>query len=276
MTASDRPEEHYDRVTRAWRYLLGEDLHYGFFGDEDETLERATRRLSEEMARHCDLGDGLDVIDVGCGIGTPALYLAQTFGAAVTGITISAVGVEIGRANAAESGLAEKVRFVQADAMDNGLPDASFDRAWVMESSHLMPDKPKMIAECGRVLRPGGRLVLCDIITHLELPLSEVLAHAKEFNLLRQVFGRAKMATLSAYQQWCEEAGFAAVQTVDISTEVARTFDCWEQNAREHEHEVTELIGRDSLDAFSASCSVLRQLWAKKILGYGLVIADRS
>nr|MCH9680838.1 methyltransferase domain-containing protein [Deltaproteobacteria bacterium] len=159
---TDHPRVHYDNATQAWRLLMGRNFHYGCFASPDQPLDDATAALTERMVQHAELNADTTVIDVGCGIGGPAIHLARTVGCTVTGISTSEVGVTTGNALATSEGVADQVSLLVRDGMDNGLPDAAFDRAWVMESSHLMPDKPAMIAECARVLRPGGRLVLCD------------------------------------------------------------------------------------------------------------------
>ena len=138
---------HYDKVTRAWVFLLGGDLHYGDFADPEEPLAAATARLTGRMAA-ADLRPGLEVLDVGCGIGTPAVTVARRYGCHVTGISISEVGLEMARQSALERGVADRVRFLYGDGMSNGLPDASCDRVWVMESSHLMGDKAALLGEC--------------------------------------------------------------------------------------------------------------------------------
>jgi len=124
---------HYDKVTAAWVYLLGADLHYGDFVGLEQPLAEATARLTERMALAADLHPGLEVLDVGCGIGTPAVAVALRWGCRVTGISISDVGLEMARSRAREAAVADRVRFLHGDGMNNGLPDATFDRVWVME-----------------------------------------------------------------------------------------------------------------------------------------------
>jgi 27-O-demethylrifamycin SV methyltransferase len=266
---------HYDKVTAAWIYLLGEDLHYGDFADPETPLSDATVRLTERMAAAAGLEPGLKVLDVGCGIGGPALTVAQRWGCRVTGITISEVGVELGRRRAGEAGLGDRVTFQYADAMNNGLPDGSFDRAWVMESSHLMNDKAALFAECARVLRPGGRMALCDIIAHAELPIAEVMKFGREFLLLDRVFGRARMVTLDEYRRLAEANGLAVTRCDDISAEVRPTFAWWKRNADEHRDAVEALLGREELARFVESTAVLDRMWELGKLGYGLVTADK-
>jgi 27-O-demethylrifamycin SV methyltransferase len=281
--ASDRPDAHYDAITQAWRYLMGESFHYGYFagdlgevaGTDRSELDVATEELSRQMARRAELAAGHSVLDVGCGIGGPATFIAREFGCRVSGISTSSVGVEAARKRAVRSGLGEQLSFHVRDGMQNEFDDASFDRIWVMESSHLMPDKSAMILESARVLKPGGRLVLCDIIMHRDLPLADVLKRAGEFDLLRRVFGRAKMETLASYRGWCEAAGLVVRDTDDISAQAAGTFDRWEENAVAFRDEVVALIGEEPWTEFHRSCQVMKTMWNEQILGYGIVTAAK-
>jgi 27-O-demethylrifamycin SV methyltransferase len=272
---ADDVASHYDKVTQAWRFLLGADLHYGYFLDQNETLASATDGLTRLLAERAGIRGGDRVIDIGCGIGTPAMQIAQWFGCDVTGISISRVGVDLACERAQAAGLSDRVRFEVRDGMDTKLPDASFDCAWVMESSHLMPDKGRMIAEASRMLRPGGRVVLCDIIAHRIIPMSEVLRRARQFLTLELAFGRAKMETFQAYRGWFESAGLIVEDQLDISLQTRPTFDRWSQNAQKYANEVASLIGEQGLRQFRDSCDILRDLWDTRTLGYGLVRATK-
>jgi cyclopropane fatty-acyl-phospholipid synthase-like methyltransferase len=271
---SDAASAHYDRVSEAWRYLLGENLHYGIFS-ADESLQKATDALTALLADMAGLEPGLRVLDVGCGIGTPAAHLARTYGCTVVGISTSSVGIGIAAAKANEEGLSERLAFRCEDAQRTSFEDLSFDRAWVMESSHLMEDKRALLSECFRVLRPLGRVALCDIVLARRLPIEEVLGLAKEFDLLRRVFGRAKMLTLEEYRDLARSVGFAQTVERDLTAETSSTFDRWEANADRNEAQVRELIGEEALQRFREACRVLRAFWRDGIMGYGALAASK-
>ena len=273
MASSDDPVTHYERVTQAWRFVLGEDFHYGYFRTDDEPLDVATDNLTRLMAEKGAIGRDTSVLDVGCGIGNPACLLAERYGCRVTGISTSPTGVEHAGQRARERGCADRVTFRVADGMDNRLPDASFDRVWVLESSHLMPKKNALFAECARVLRPGGRLVLCDIVLRRSLPLADVLSRSQEFLHLHYAFGRAKMETPETYRQLAERAGLLTTEVVDISDQTFPTFAQWRARLQSHEDTVRGLIGQDGLEHLLASCDVLPALWTEKIFGYALLVA---
>jgi 27-O-demethylrifamycin SV methyltransferase len=267
------PESHYDRVTDAWGLLLGEDLHYGIFADGDEDLPTATGALTARMAEASQLAPGLEVLDVGCGTGGPAVLLARDHGVHVTGITTSEVGVAAAQERAASEGLADRTRFERRDGMDNGFPDRSFDRAWVLESSHLMRDRDRLIAECARVLRPGGRMALCDIVLRRPMPFEEVKRLRVPLALLREVFGDARMEPLSRYAELARTNRLEVVEEVDLTAPTRATFARWRENAAVHRDEVVRSLGEDDWQRFVDSCDVLEGFWDDGTLGYGLLAA---
>ena len=276
MESADHPVTHYDKVTRAWQYLLGEDFHYGYFKSAHESLEAATNNLTVLMAEKGTLGPGVSVLDIGCGIGSPACFIADRYECRVTGISTSSTGVEHARRRARERGCADKVSFALADGMDNGMPDGSFDRAWILEASHLMPRKDALLAECARSLRPGGRLVLCDIMLRRELPPTEVLRRSREFLHLHYAFGHAKLETLETYRRLAGRAGLEVVESLDISEPIFPTLDHWRRKLDTHTEEVRALIGDEGVEHFRASCEILPTLWNDQLFGYGLLVAARG
>jgi 27-O-demethylrifamycin SV methyltransferase len=267
------PAAHYDRVTLAWRFLLGENLPYGYFHDPADDLATATEALTRRMAVAADLHSGCTLLDVGCGVGGPARYLAREFGCQVVGISTSEVGIAAARRAAGEQRLTPLVRFEVRDGMQNSFAAASFDRVWVMESSHLMPDRGALVAECARVLRPQGRLTLCDIVLRKELSLQEVMRHAKRFLLLDQVFGRARMETLATYEALAAQHELSVDRAEDISAQTYATFARWRENAHAHRQAVEQLIGAESWQHFVDSCDVLEGFWNEGTLGYALLSA---
>jgi 27-O-demethylrifamycin SV methyltransferase len=270
------PASHYDRVTDAWTLLLGDDLHYGVFPTGDEDLAIATGELTRAMVDAAVITPGIEVLDVGCGTGAPACRLAAEHGARVTGITTSAVGVETGRERAKAAGVDALVTFELRDGTDNGLPDASFDRAWVLESSHLMRQRDRLVAECARVLRHGGRMALCDIVLRRPMPFEEVRRLRKPLALLREVFGDARMEPLAHYAELAAEHALAVEEQTDLTAATRPTFARWRDNAERHRREVVASIGEEDWARFVESCDVLEGFWDDGTLGYGLITAAKA
>ncbi len=268
------PASHYDRIMAAWQLLLGDELHYGVFDQGDDPLDVATRALTERMIAAADLGTGMRVLDVGCGSGTPARAIATRFGVEVVGITTSGVGVETARRRTTEAGVGG-VTFEQRDGTDNGFDDAEFDRAWVMESAHLMRDKDALISECARVLRPGGRIVLCDLVRWRDIPFREVRDRRVDFAVLRAAFGDAHFESLEGFARLAANHGLEVDRSDDLTAVTLPTFDRWRANADSHHDAVDELIGVEGHGAFVRSCDILEAFWRDGTFGYGLVSATK-
>jgi cyclopropane fatty-acyl-phospholipid synthase-like methyltransferase len=271
-----RPGEHYDRVTNAWKLLLGENLHYGVFDDDATDIASATDELTRLMTVACRIVRQVSVLDVGCGTGAPACDLARRFGARVTGITTSAVGVDAARARAEREHVANLVTFEQRDGMDNGFPDASFDRVWALESSHLMRSREAFVAECARVLRPSGWFAVCDIVLRRPLPFADVRRLRAPLALLREVFGDARMEQLETYVELAQAHGLTVDEMQDLTSRTRPTFARWRENAVRMEESVRADLGEEAFTQFLESCTILEGLWDDGTLGYGLLAAHKD
>jgi ubiquinone/menaquinone biosynthesis C-methylase UbiE len=103
---------------------------------------------------------GLDVLDVGCGLGNDTSRFAKGH-ARVTGIDIAPRAIELARANFSQRGLDGRFLVMDGEAM--GFPDASFDVVYCHTVLHFTPDPARMTAEIHRVLKPGGRAILMAV-----------------------------------------------------------------------------------------------------------------
>jgi cyclopropane-fatty-acyl-phospholipid synthase len=118
---------HYDHDRRLYGLFLDADWQYScaYFEREGQTLEEAQLAKKRHLAAKLLLDEGQSVLDIGCGFGGMALYLAQIVGARVTGVTLSQEQFALASRRAAESGLAERVAFRLQDYRD---VEEQFDR----------------------------------------------------------------------------------------------------------------------------------------------------
>lgn len=273
VSISGGPTEHYNTVVGAWGSLLGENLHYGYFDNAETSLFGATEALTNQMLKAADFRAGMLALDIGCGTGRAACRIANEYGVTVTGISPSEECVTRARAVAQDMGLDASTDFVVGDGTQMAFDSDSFDTVWVMESSHLMPNKHALLQECDRVLRPGGKIVLCDIVLKQKLPLEKVIDYRDEFLLLRDVFGRAIMEPLNFYADSLRKNGLNIEVQRDISEQTFPTFEHWRKNAAANRARVVAELSEKDWQQFYDACHVLEKLWRAEILGYGIVSA---
>jgi cyclopropane-fatty-acyl-phospholipid synthase len=119
---------HYDLNGRLYSLFLDRDRQYScaYFPRGNETLEEAQAAKKRHIATKLYLDrPNLEVLDIGCGWGGLALYLAREYGARVTGITLSREQLAEARARAAQEGLGDRVRF---ELLDYRAVSRDFDR----------------------------------------------------------------------------------------------------------------------------------------------------
>jgi ubiquinone/menaquinone biosynthesis C-methylase UbiE len=121
------------------------------------------REATVELARRASLKPGLRVLDVGCGLGGSARYLASEHQCQVTGIDLTKEYVDVANALADLVGLKHMVEFRQGSALDMPVDDGSFDVVWTEHGQMNIADKRAFYGEIARVLGPHGRLLFHDI-----------------------------------------------------------------------------------------------------------------
>ena len=119
---------------------------------------------NDAIANLAGIDETVQLLDVCCGLGGPARYLAQKYGCHVTGIDLTESRIEGARRLTALTGLDDRVDFVCANALKMPLPDSQFEVVISQEAFCHIPKKDRLIAECVRVLKPGGRLIFTDIL----------------------------------------------------------------------------------------------------------------
>jgi len=122
------------------------------------------RQATMELALAAGLTAGMEVLDVGCGIGGPSRCLAAEFGCRVTGVDLSAEYCAAATLLAERVGLAGRVSYCHGDALDLPFGEGSFDLVWSQHASMNIPDKKRLYGEMYRVLRPGGCVALYDVL----------------------------------------------------------------------------------------------------------------
>jgi MPBQ/MSBQ methyltransferase len=138
------------------------------------------RKATLDLARRAGVTPGMRVLDVGGGLGGPARTLASEFGCSVEVLDLTEEFCRAGAMLTRLTGLSDAVSFRHGSALDMPFPDASFDVAWTQHSSMNIADKERLYREIHRVLRPGGRLALHEILAGPVSPIHFPVPWARE------------------------------------------------------------------------------------------------
>jgi tocopherol O-methyltransferase len=209
---------HYDDLDPFYRSVWGDHVHHGYWISGKEVAEEAVLNLIHLVAERARIGSGTRVCDIGCGYGATALTLAREYGADVTGITVSPKQFEI--AQSIVKG-AVNPRFMLGDALESGLPAATFDSVIAIESSEHMPDKQKFFLEALRLLRPQGQLVVAAWLTR-DCPNAFETKH-----LLEPICVEGRLPSLASateYKEMLSGAGFRQITCTDLTLDVQKTW----------------------------------------------------
>lgn len=209
---------HYDRLDRFYRQLWGEHLHHGLWTDSTFSPAEAVQHLVHRVAADARIGAGTRVCDVGSGYGAPARLWAEAYGAEVTGFTVSEAQHAYAEAQSVDGPVPE---YRLQDFLANDLPDAGFDAVVGIESITHISDPPRVFREAARLLRPGGRLVLC-----VWMAAPDTSSWARKW-LLDPICEEGRLwglPTATMLHRWAARVGLTVKRLDDVTTLVRRTW----------------------------------------------------
>ena len=134
-----------------WELVMGEQIHIGGFASSLDLAEKA--QIAESSAG----------IDLCCCNGAGMRFLLRFAKVTMmTGVDATQTVIDQGRARCQTEGLTDRVTFVLADACETPLPDGEADFVWGEDAWCYVTDKPALIAEAARIVKPGGTIAFTD------------------------------------------------------------------------------------------------------------------
>lgn len=198
----------------AVRWLLGDELHPG---------GEATTRRSLELI---EVRAGERLLDVGSGAGTSALFAARELGCLVAGIDYGEGAVRGAQQAADAGGLCDQVGFVVGDAGALPFADGEFDAILCECSLSTFSDKARALAEMRRVLRPGGRVAISDVVAEPERVPEALTGTIATLACVGGALPRA------SYERLLAEAGLEVLAVEPLDADAARMADRLEDRLR--------------------------------------------
>lgn len=156
------------------------------------------RLATESFLDRMEMATTDHVLDVGCGLGGASRFAAHRYGCRVTGIDLTQEFVETGMALCEWVGLCDRISLEQGNATATVYPDARFDKAYMMHVGMNIADKQQLAREIHRILRPGGRFGIYDIMQMEEAGLTFPVPWATTAESSRVSFPDEYIAALEA------------------------------------------------------------------------------
>ena len=165
---------------------------------------------TDALAQHAQINESTHVLDLCCGLGGPARYLAYHYGCRVTGVDLNTDRLSSAVRLTERTKLQDRVLFHHANALQTGLADETFDAIVSQEAFCHIPNKKTLITECVRLLKTGGRIVYTDILARNSMT-NEIRSRLES----EMVF--SELTTLEEYCHLLEEKGCQVVEVEDLS-----------------------------------------------------------
>jgi ubiquinone/menaquinone biosynthesis C-methylase UbiE len=200
------------------------------------------------------------VLEVGCGSGGSALFLARTIGCSLTGIDINDSGIRNARRLASQNGLGKGTEFRKVDG-SHTLPFAnnSFDAVFSNDVMCHIPDRRKVLREWLRVLRPAGSMLFTDamvitgLISNLEIAT-------------RSMIGKYFFLPAGENERLIRSAGFRTLKCEDLTSACTNTAMRWHDSRAKYSAQLSRLEGAQNYRALQEFLWCVRTLTKERRL----------
>jgi ubiquinone/menaquinone biosynthesis C-methylase UbiE len=240
------------------QYMYSED--YLSIGGQESTVVLAEKAGIDASAR---------VLDIGCGIGGPAIDLAATFGCSVAGIDLMPHSIAQANDRAARRGVGELATFSVGDAQSVPFPDESFTHVWGKDAWCHVPDKAQLMAESARVLVDDGVVAFTDWTSG-----SGVDDDYRE--QLLAAIASPSLESQDGYVALLERCGLSVEYSTDMSAQFTEQYASVMQRLSDDEGSIVERYNQRVFDVVMEKNAFVCDAFATGRLGGVMLVACKS
>lgn len=196
-------------------------MHFGLWDETTENHRQALLNENKVLAELANITPNDHVIDLGCGYGTTAIWLAKNIGCRVVGITISKKQVLEAKRAAKQHRVSHLVDFSVMDFHKTNFSKNTFNVAIAIESVSHSSDKPKVLKEIHRILKSDGRFAIADGYFAKD---TKTLS-PREHEIAKICFEGVHVPPLaerSEFENWLKENGFVEVKWFDKTKNILK------------------------------------------------------
>ncbi len=219
-------------------------LRESIWGKENDIGQQSfiTPLYLDKLIQRLNINEESYVLDVGCGVGGPAIYIANKTGCAIAGIDVSDVGIEMANKLAKKSNLENKTEFYLGDAMKMPYSDNTFDIAMSLNVMNVFEDKVGLFKEVLRVLKPSG--IWAFLSGTFDMPDdSEITRKMARGYLLPQYYD-----SLENYRKKLIEAGFKIDEITEYVSDFRVQNKKWGDAYKKHFDEIAGEQGKENTE----------------------------
>ncbi|WP_231744241.1 methyltransferase domain-containing protein [Stieleria neptunia] len=220
----------------------GEDIHIGLYESDAEPIKDASRRTVDHLLdRIGDLNQHSTVIDVGSGYGGAARRMVERFGCRVTCVNLSETENARNRRLNEQAGVADRIDVVDGSFEELPFEGGLFDAAWSQDAILHAGNRPRVLGEVDRVLKPGGRFVFTDPMQSNDCP----------DGVLDPILARIHLADLGSpkfYQGVAEDLGWNDLGFEDLTDQLVNHYARVLQVTEDRQSDLNGKISDDYLE----------------------------
>lgn len=266
--------KYWNNLSQGWLTVWGPHIHHGYYEQTNNNLSpvQAQEILIEKLIHELALTDSCKILDVGCGLGGSAIYLAEKHQAIVHGISLSSKQISIATQMAHDKKL-KNISFTIEDALSlNSFVHDSFDVIWSLESCEQFVDKKLFLEKAYKKLKSGGKLLLATWCSS-EDQYEE--AQAKQYRKLCQAFDLPYMPTINHYEHLLYQQGFTILKSLDWTEQVKQSWEIGQKLMTAYSFfQIIKMGGLRGL-RFSKQLQLMQDAFNKKRIKYAVFVATK-
>jgi sarcosine/dimethylglycine N-methyltransferase len=243
----------------------GEDIHIGLYQSSDEPIATASQRTVATMAGQLEGVDAKTrIADFGAGYGGSARWLAGNFGCHVSCVNLSEVQNVRNREMSRAAGLDNLIEVFDAGFEDAPLANADFDHVWSQDSLLHSGDRPRVLDEVDRILKPGGTFIFTDPMQADDCP----------DGVLQPVLDRLHLSSLASigfYREQAKLRGWTELSVQELTPQLVAHYSRVRDVLTARRDELSGKISPEYFDRMIAGLGHWVDAGSKGYLSWGIL-----